>query len=69
MFYLCNFKVQRIKQSRNMVYRCHFRKEGGDFRENMYFYSLKLKTSKAHLEIKKKTSFWGPFLASLIEVL
>ena len=52
-----------------MVYRCHFRKEGGDFRENMYFYSLKLKTSKAHLEIKKKTSFWGPFLASLIEVL
>ena len=29
MYYLCNFLVQRIKQSRHKVYHCLFRKAGG----------------------------------------
>ena len=51
--------IKYNQQSRNNVYRCHFRKEVGVIE--------KICTSTAHLEIK--TSYWEPFLANLIEVL
>ena len=44
MYHICNFKVQRNEQSKNNVYRCHFRQGGG--------FIKKICTSTVHLEIK-----------------